>query len=436
MSMATSKRKTKIITFLSGKGGSGKTTLALSTAKLLCDCGLKVLLVDCDLATNGATYFFEQLYKRETVLTLWDILQEGDSPEEQKTKQLFFYSEGQSGTHHDYASTGFFFVPTNTYFDWDEPNWDMPNQDKTNQDKPTSQPADKDYDNLKNWLRRQAESGKYDAILCDCQAGYSPVLDAVLHVEEDAASDTFSCVNVIPLEQDMISATATRILYVRIHKPLDRDPTYIVFNKVYGGPKELTNLTNINVGGTIFPMLPPIQFYISVFQSFATGDIPDMLHTDADFGQDIHKMAMKLLPEKREVLRSYTKTILNFESKQLERREQAAREKRKELNNQRTFVDAMALIVAGGSLAIGVGLSGIVGEWMERLWKLNMWIFALGYGIGITALAALICLLARRFLTTRDYREDVFSLEKEMDELKEKRRQNDEKRERMEDRII
>ena len=94
-----------------------------------------------------------------------------------------------------------------------------------------------------------------------------------------------------------------------------------------------------------------------------------MLHTDADFGQDIHKMAMKLLPEKREVLRSYTKTILNFESKQLERREQAAREKRKELNNQRTFVDAMALIVAGGSLAIGVGLSGIVGEWMEAVIK-------------------------------------------------------------------
>ena len=47
------------IAFLSGKGGSGKTTLALSTANLLCKCGVQTLLVDCDLSTNGATYFYE-----------------------------------------------------------------------------------------------------------------------------------------------------------------------------------------------------------------------------------------------------------------------------------------------------------------------------------------------------------------------------------------
>lgn len=47
------------IAFLSGKGGSGKTTLALSMADLLCRCGVQTLLVDCDLSTNGATYFFE-----------------------------------------------------------------------------------------------------------------------------------------------------------------------------------------------------------------------------------------------------------------------------------------------------------------------------------------------------------------------------------------
>lgn len=49
----------KVLALLSGKGGSGKTTLALSIASMLSNCCLKVLLVDCDLSTNGATYFYE-----------------------------------------------------------------------------------------------------------------------------------------------------------------------------------------------------------------------------------------------------------------------------------------------------------------------------------------------------------------------------------------
>lgn len=41
----------KVLALLSGKGGSGKTTLALSIASMLSNCCLKVLLVDCDLST-------------------------------------------------------------------------------------------------------------------------------------------------------------------------------------------------------------------------------------------------------------------------------------------------------------------------------------------------------------------------------------------------
>src|SRR4051794_22785200 len=48
-----------VIVLLSGKGGSGKTVLALSMSRVLTEAGLKVLLVDCDASTHGATYFFE-----------------------------------------------------------------------------------------------------------------------------------------------------------------------------------------------------------------------------------------------------------------------------------------------------------------------------------------------------------------------------------------
>ena len=56
----------KVLALLSGKGGSGKTTLALSIASMLSNCCLKVLLVDCDLSTNGATYFYEGKMSEKT----------------------------------------------------------------------------------------------------------------------------------------------------------------------------------------------------------------------------------------------------------------------------------------------------------------------------------------------------------------------------------
>jgi len=44
---------TVIISIISGKGGIGKTALALSLAKLLSNLKKRVLLMDVDLATHG-----------------------------------------------------------------------------------------------------------------------------------------------------------------------------------------------------------------------------------------------------------------------------------------------------------------------------------------------------------------------------------------------
>lgn len=48
----------QIIGFASGKGGVGKTSIALNVANLCANSGLKVLFIDCDVNTNGATTFF------------------------------------------------------------------------------------------------------------------------------------------------------------------------------------------------------------------------------------------------------------------------------------------------------------------------------------------------------------------------------------------
>ena len=66
----------KSISLLSGKGGSGKTTLALSMASMLSKCNIKVLLVDCDISTNGATYFYENKlnYKKNYITSFYEVI--------------------------------------------------------------------------------------------------------------------------------------------------------------------------------------------------------------------------------------------------------------------------------------------------------------------------------------------------------------------------
>ena len=50
-------RSGNVVAIISGKGGAGKTSVALSLAKYLALLGKRVLVIDADSATHGATYF-------------------------------------------------------------------------------------------------------------------------------------------------------------------------------------------------------------------------------------------------------------------------------------------------------------------------------------------------------------------------------------------
>ena len=65
---------TKSIALLSGKGGSGKTTIALSIASLLSECNIRCLLIDCDFSTNGATFFYEKKLAERKYLSFYNII--------------------------------------------------------------------------------------------------------------------------------------------------------------------------------------------------------------------------------------------------------------------------------------------------------------------------------------------------------------------------
>ncbi len=69
--------KAQVISFLSGKGGAGKTSVALGVSYLLNDAGLKVLLIDFDFATYGASYFYDNFYPSEANITgIYELMNE------------------------------------------------------------------------------------------------------------------------------------------------------------------------------------------------------------------------------------------------------------------------------------------------------------------------------------------------------------------------
>src|SRR5262249_36743006 len=68
----------KILVLVSGKGGSGKTTVAIAIAKLLADMGHGCLLIDFDLSTNGGSYFFKNRFDH-IQRGIWEVLAEQES---------------------------------------------------------------------------------------------------------------------------------------------------------------------------------------------------------------------------------------------------------------------------------------------------------------------------------------------------------------------
>lgn len=261
------------LTLLSGKGGSGKTTIALSLAKMLSDCGLRTLLIDCDIATNGATYFFEtKLERKEQYLSLSSLFRDvWGSPKE---KML-------------HVDENFWFVPSNTSF---------PNDSHTI-------PYHDDEVFIANIGSVEDD---FDAIIFDCQAGHSKVTASIL-----ASSTT----NLVVLEPDAISSSSIRVLYAQMSDLIEKVKTYQIFNKI---TEEEFSVYRQMVGGTTFTPLPPVKFNWEVRRAFAFAKIPEMVSTNVEFGKNVFELATMLFPCFQKSLSSYTRNILTIEKEELE----------------------------------------------------------------------------------------------------------------------
>lgn len=258
----------KSIALLSGKGGSGKTTLALSMATMLSECGVKVLLIDCDLSTNGATYFYEEKLaaKKNRITSFYDILFN------EKTEIIKFVEINEN----------YHFLPSITQIS------------KKNTQVYT-------YKNDGSFSVYNEIGQRYDIVLFDCQAGYTDILKLIL---------PYTDIDLIVMETDAISSASIRSLYLKIGDMINEKKLYQVFNKA---SKEEYEIYSKVSGGTVFTNIDTILFDWKIRKSFAVSQIPDMQNTSANYGAQIYNLCSVLFTSNnvQEKLGKY-KTILDM----------------------------------------------------------------------------------------------------------------------------
>lgn len=238
------------ISFLSGKGGSGKTTLALGVADLLCRCEVKTLLVDCDLSTNGATYFYESLLTTQDeigqpALLSFNGLISGDNNKDE-------WAPIKIGERLD-------FIPSIL---------NISDRQQEEEDRLTNNYAL----NLRNFIKWAKEN--YEAILFDCQAGYVDFFQVLLPLMD---------VDLFVMEADSISAAAVRSLHLKIGNFLGRAHIYQVFNKAT--PEEFDIYSKIV--GTFFTNIGTLLFDWKIRQAFSRSQIPDIGCVSAQYSFDL-----------------------------------------------------------------------------------------------------------------------------------------------------
>lgn len=286
----------KVLALLSGKGGSGKTTLALSIASMLSNCHLKVLLVDCDLSTNGATYFYEGKMSGKT-----DILG--------SFYQIFIKNENKIDS----------LLKINEYMDF------MPSIVKISKTNSESyQYNQKDSNQIMSIDKKIRE--KYDIIIYDCQAGYTDVLKLLLPYVD---------VNLVVMEADAISSAAIRSFYLKIGDLLNEKKIYQIFNKATDEEYEIYSKIS---GGTVFTNIETVMFDWKIRKAFSVAEIPDMEKTSARYGEQIYNICKVLFNEEKiqKKLKRYDVIIKLNKNEELEKElKNAISEQKKERHSSK-----------------------------------------------------------------------------------------------------
>ena len=236
--------KATVISFISPKGGSGKTITAASLAAFLSFLGKTVLIIDCDAATNGLTLFFlDDIIDRKS-----EDRVNGQAHDEFRGPLLGIFEaatvEGQTKASlpiHTRTRQNFFVIPSSFI------------QMRT---------QDVDVSRFEVKLRETINMYGMDVdyIFLDAQAGADEFAEAAVRNSDE---------NVIVSEYDPVSVQGVERLKTLFSDSLDPNRTWILYNKLL--PEVAEKFSEFL---TITRILSPIPWDAEVVRAFARQELP------------------------------------------------------------------------------------------------------------------------------------------------------------------
>lgn len=376
------RRYYKTVVFLSGKGGAGKTTVAISFATLLSALGKTVLLIDFDLATSGASFFFKPKFETND-LGIWECLKPALDGGAQGQVQFGMPALVR-------IDQRFLFIPSRTRLNAKGSDYYS-----------TIFSLQMLRDNLlKDTILNRSLPPDVEYVLIDCQAGYSIT---------SAAASELAELGIVVSETDAIASEAAQNVVSQLGDNVPRDLRFL-WNKLEVRDIETYRATR-DFALTI-ARLPPLPFDFEVRRAFGSRRVP------VDLGKpssslfalfDVVRAALPELDSEMEVYREKHIAGL-FERYTAEFKETLA--KRDSLLGQLAAVkDAdvqfsqklfrLMMVVAGLLTAIiGNYLAGsISGFESARLWP--NWLSVVGGTIAVTGSLYYVSFLWNRRLEAR-----------------------------------
>ncbi len=229
----------RVIAFLSGKGGSGKTTVAIAICQLLVQVGRRCMLIDVDLGTNGAAYFFQKEFTPVS-MGIWESLPKVANGEVMDGERLVLE-----------VASGFYFVPSRVNLKSKGESYDSLSISKDLFKERILLP-------LIEWAKKKEVS----YILLDSQAGYTLASMAASEVAKTA---------IFVAEPDAISSDAGDNLLIQLGNSLPPERRYLV-DKV--DIRDVESYRNLRAVFESLNRLPPLPYDHSVREAFGSRRMP------------------------------------------------------------------------------------------------------------------------------------------------------------------
>lgn len=289
----TNRSKPTVISLISGKGGVGKTAVSGSLAYLLSGLGYRVLLIDCDLATYGLSYFFIDEIEKQNSSDLTSLIFDPQIIDLiNLPKNIIIDEDEQNPFGYVRLGTQLWLLPSISH---------VTNNNSIQDDRELDFIKRKDIKFVLDKLVDKLDS-VIDFVVLDSQAGFSQATAACVELSDIA---------ITILEADPIGMWAVNSLERRLAEFYPRNlRTYYLVNKLFFD--EVSQYKSITNYLRSISHLPPLPFDFEVRKSFARRKIPiDLKHPTA-FLISLVRLVPDLIPQADEKAANLEKTLINI----------------------------------------------------------------------------------------------------------------------------